>query len=86
MVLAASGPVETVGGVWAGFLLHAKAEDKTVPLYIEAGMSGRKLQERSVGETALSVLMYSATAVVIMNLAYTARMHPEKSCYEPMPP
>lgn len=53
MVLAASGPVETVGGVWAGFLLHAKAEDKTVPLYIEAGMSGRKITGKERGRNGV---------------------------------
>ena len=47
---------------------------------LKSGCAVEKLQERSIEKTTLLVLMYSVIAAVIMNMTYTARIHPEQPC------
>jgi hypothetical protein len=47
---------------------------------LKSGCAVEKLQERSMDKTTLLVLMYSVIAVVIMNMTYIARIHPEEPC------
>jgi len=47
---------------------------------LKSGCAVEKLQERSMDKTTLLVLMYSVIAVVIMNMTYAARIHPDEPC------
>jgi len=47
---------------------------------LKSGCTVEKLQERSMDRTTLLVLMYSVIAVLILNITYIARIHPELSC------
>jgi hypothetical protein len=47
---------------------------------LKSGCRVEKLQERSMDKTTLLVLMYSVIAVLIMNLTYIARIHPNLPC------
>ncbi|MCL2479741.1 MAG: IS4 family transposase [Treponema sp.] len=47
---------------------------------LKSGCAVEKLQERSIDKTTLLVLMYSIISVVIMNMTYVARIHPDKPC------
>ena len=47
---------------------------------LKSGCKVEKLQERNMNKTTLLVLMYSIIAVLILNLTYIARIHPNVSC------
>ena len=47
---------------------------------LKSGCSVEKLQERSMEKTTVLVLMYSIIAVLIMNITYIARIHPQLPC------
>ena len=47
---------------------------------LKSGCTVEKLQERSMEKTVALVLMYSIISVLIMNLTYIARIHPNLSC------
>ena len=47
---------------------------------LKSGCAVEKLQERKMDKTTLLVLMYSVIAVVIMNMTYIARIHPDEPC------
>ena len=47
---------------------------------LKSGCKVEKLQERSMDKTTLLVLMYSVIAVLILNMTYIARIHPDISC------
>jgi ABC-type phosphonate transport system ATPase subunit len=83
MVLAADEPVETVEAAYERVYYYTQRwKIERFHYVLKPGCAAEKLQERSMGKTALLALMYSITAAVIMNLTYTARMRSEKSCAE----
>ena len=47
---------------------------------LKSGCAVEKLQERSMGKTAMLVLMYSIIAAAIMNITYAARVYPQLPC------
>ena len=47
---------------------------------LKTGCQVEKLQERSLNKTTLLVLMYSVISVLILNMTYVARIHPNVSC------
>ena len=47
---------------------------------LKSGCQVEKLQERSLDKTTLLVLMYSIISVLILNLTYIARIHPDVPC------
>jgi hypothetical protein len=47
---------------------------------LKSGCEIEELQERNMEKMKALILMYSVTAVFIMNLTYIARIHPELSC------
>ena len=47
---------------------------------LKSGCQVEKLQNRSMDKTTLLVLMYSVISVLILNMTYIARIHPETPC------
>jgi hypothetical protein len=81
--LMTNEPVETVEAAYERVYYYTQRwKIERFHYVLKSGCAVEKLQERSMGKTALLVLMYSVIAVVIMNLTYAARIRPEKSCAE----
>jgi len=79
--LMTNEPAETAGAAYGRVYYYTqrwKIERFHYVLKPDCGVE--KLQERSMDKTTLPVLMYSVIAVVIMNMTYTARIHPEEPC------
>jgi hypothetical protein len=47
---------------------------------LKSGCKIEELQERNMEKMKALILMYSVIAVLIMNLTYIARIHPEMPC------
>jgi hypothetical protein len=79
--LMTNEPVETAEAAYERVRYYAQRwKIERFHYVLKSGCGVEKLQERSMDKTTLLVLMYSVIAVVIMNMAYIARIHPEEPC------
>ena len=79
--LMTNEPVETVDAAYEQVFYYTQRwKIERFHYVLKSGCGVEKLQERSMAKTTLLVLMYSVVAVMIMNMTYIARIHPEKSC------
>ena len=79
--LMTNEPVETVREAYERVYYYTQRwKIERFHYVLKSGCAVEKLQERSIDKTTLLVLMYSVIAVVIMNMTYTARIHPEEPC------
>jgi len=79
--LMTNEPVETVEEAYERVYYYTQRWKIEMFHYVlKSGCAVEKLQERDIDKTTLLVLMYSVIAVVIMNMTYIARIHPEESC------
>jgi len=79
--LITNEPIQTVDAAYERVCYYAQRwKIERFHYVLKSGCAVEKLQERSIEKTTLLVLMYSVIAVAIMNMTYTARVNPKKSC------
>jgi len=79
--LMTNEPVETAGTAYERVCYYTQRwKIEQFHYVLKSGCAVEKLQERSIDKTTLLVLMYSVIAVVVMNMTYTARIHPDEPC------
>ena len=79
--LMTNEPVESAGEAYERVYYYMQRwKIERFHYVLKSGCAVEKLQERSIDKTTLLVLMYSVIAVVIMNMTYIARIHPDEPC------
>jgi len=74
-------PVETVEAAYEKVYYYTpRWKIERFHYVLKSGCAVEKLQERSMDNTTMLVLMYSVIAVMILNMTYIARIRPEEPC------
>ena len=79
--LMTNEPVENLEAAYERVLYYThRWKIERFHFVLKSGCKVERLQERSMDKTVLLVLMYSIISVLILNMTYIARIHPNISC------